>query len=184
MNRKNPMQAAVREIGVKTETGQTCAFDQRSRRARRRYRRSLQAPLADRAVLPGDEADAQDHSIHRKIRKRGAHPNRGRPDRLPSATRSARDQRRKSTASLTSFARARQSHAQKRPDKTSKTAAASAARLPPIPILLPHNMNRTAVGLTRPSTWFGASNVRERGKGESFVPTKLCFRPPPCRTRL
>ena len=25
---------------------------------------------------------------------------------------------------------------------------------------------------------FGASNVRERGKGESFVPTKLCFRPP------
>jgi hypothetical protein len=33
-------------------------------------------------------------------------------------------------------------------------------------------------GLSRLSTWFGASNVRERGKGESFVPAKLCCRPP------
>jgi hypothetical protein len=32
--------------------------------------------------------------------------------------------------------------------------------------------------LSRLSTWFGGSNVRERGNGESFVPTKLCFRPP------
>ena len=34
-------------------------------------------------------------------------------------------------------------------------------------------------GLFRLSTWFGASNVRERGKGESFVPAKLCCGPRP-----
>ena len=33
-------------------------------------------------------------------------------------------------------------------------------------------------GLSRLSMWFGASNVRERGKGESFVPAKLCCGPP------
>jgi hypothetical protein len=32
--------------------------------------------------------------------------------------------------------------------------------------------------LSRLSMWFGASNVRERGKGESFVPAKLCCGPP------
>jgi hypothetical protein len=38
--------------------------------------------------------------------------------------------------------------------------------------------------LSRLSTWFGASNVRERGKGESFVPAKLCCGPPPSRPPL
>ena len=33
-------------------------------------------------------------------------------------------------------------------------------------------------GLSRLSTWFGASNVRERGKGENFAPAKLCCGPP------
>jgi len=32
-------------------------------------------------------------------------------------------------------------------------------------------------GLSRLSMWFGASNVRERGKGESFVPAKFCCGP-------
>ena len=53
MNRKNPMQDAVREIVVRTESRQDPAPPhQRSRRARPGDRRSLQAPLADRAVLP------------------------------------------------------------------------------------------------------------------------------------
>jgi hypothetical protein len=34
-------------------------------------------------------------------------------------------------------------------------------------------------GLSRLSTWFGASNVRERGKGESFVPAKTLLRAAP-----
>src|ERR1700734_3218758 len=84
--------------------------------------------MADRAVLPADEADAADHEIRRKIGKRGAHPDRRRLDRLSSSARPATDQRRARLPRARST-RARQSDAQKRSHTAPKTAASPATRL-------------------------------------------------------
>ena len=71
MNRKNPMQDAVREIVVKTETGETLRLltndlDASAQEIADLYKRRWRI----RAVLPADEADAQDHEIHRTIGER------------------------------------------------------------------------------------------------------------------
>ncbi len=58
---------------------------QRSRRPRRRDRRSLQAALGHRAVLPLGQADPQDHPLPRHLGQCRAHPDRRRPYRLPAA---------------------------------------------------------------------------------------------------
>ena len=43
----------------------------------------------------------------------------------------------------------------------------------------PDELEAVMAGLVpRLSTWFGASNVHEHGKGESYVPAKLCCEPP------
>ncbi len=70
---------------------------QRSRCSSRPNRRTLQAPLANRTVLPLDQAHPQNPSLPRHIRKRRAHSDRSRFDRLPAPTHRARptDQRTK-----------------------------------------------------------------------------------------
>ncbi len=76
----------VREVRVETETGKVLRIlSQRSRRQRPRDRRSLQAPMGHRTVLPLGQADPQDHPLPRHLRERRAHPDRRRPDRLPAA---------------------------------------------------------------------------------------------------
>ena len=76
----------VREVRVTTDTGKVLRIlSQRSRRPRPGDRRSLQAPLGHRAVLPLGQADPQDHPLPRHLRECRAHPDRRRADRLPAA---------------------------------------------------------------------------------------------------
>ena len=85
-SRRNPMQDAVREVRVMTDTGKVLRIlVERSRCQRRGDRRSLQAALGHRAVLPLDQTDPQDHPLRRHLRERRAHPDRRRTDRLPAA---------------------------------------------------------------------------------------------------
>ena len=75
---------AVREVRVATESGRCCAFVERPRRQRREiadlYRRRWPSNF-----LPLGQTDPQDHPFRRHLRKRRAHPNRRRADRLPFA---------------------------------------------------------------------------------------------------
>ena len=66
----------ARDRGQDRDRRDAAPSGQRSRRACAGDRGSLQASLADRVVLPADEADAQDHEVRRKIGKRRAHPDR------------------------------------------------------------------------------------------------------------
>ena len=183
MNRKNPMQDAVREIVVKTETGETLRLaHQRSRRAGAGDRRPLQAPLANRVVLPADEADAQDHEVRRTIGKRRAHPDRRGADRLSSAARPATGRQRRPRLPRARSTCAHQPHASKRPDPTPKSPASPAARLAPTPTLLHLNLNRTAVGLTRLPTRFRRGERPQRTRDqESVFSETLVNHPQRCR---
>ena len=85
-SRRNPFQKPVREIRVKIETGKVLRiFSNDLDAPAAGDRRSLQAPLGDRAVLPLGQADAEDHPLPRPLRERHPHPDRRRPDRLPAA---------------------------------------------------------------------------------------------------
>ena len=153
MNRKNPMQDAVREIVVRTEAGETLRLmtndlDAPAQEIADLYRRRWQIELFFRLMkqtlritkFVGRSENAVRIQIAvtliaflllralQQITQRNAW--------LPRA---------RST-------RARQSHASKRPDTTPKTPASPAARLSPTPALLPLIMNRTAVRLCRPPT--------------------------------
>ncbi len=79
-NRRNPYQDPVREVRVKTKTGKVLRILSNDL-----DRRSLQAPLGDRAVLPLGQADPQDHPLPRHLRERHPHPDRRRAHRLPPA---------------------------------------------------------------------------------------------------
>jgi len=111
-SRRNPFGDAVREIRVLTETGKQLLHPlQRSRRPGRGDRRALQAPLGDRAVLPMDQADAEDQALRRPLGERHAHPDRRRPHRLPAlAAGAGRRPARRKPARLRP-PRPRQSHA-------------------------------------------------------------------------
>ena len=92
MNRRNPMQDGVREIVVKTETGETLRLltndlDASAQEIADLYKRRWRI----RIVLPADEADAQDHEVRWTIGKRRAHPDRCGADRLSSSARPATD---------------------------------------------------------------------------------------------
>jgi hypothetical protein len=80
---------------------------QRSRRASARTRRSLQAALADRAVLPHDETDAENRQFPRPLRERRANPGRGGADRFSAAEPVARVDQRKARLPPTGSTRAR-----------------------------------------------------------------------------
>ena len=150
MNRKNPMQDAVREIVVRTETGQTLRLFTNDLDARRRDRRSLQASLADRVVLPGDEADAADHEIHREIRKCRAHPGRRRAHRLSAGARPPADHKRNSGfLELVRLVRANLMH-RKDPTGLRKPPPPPPLDSTPTSTFLQPNLNRTAVAQGRP----------------------------------
>jgi Transposase DDE domain/Domain of unknown function (DUF4372) len=85
-SRRNPMQDAVREVRLTTDTRKGAAHPvKRSRCECRGDCRSLSPPVGHRAVLPLDQANAQDHPLRRHLRERGTHPDRCRPHRLPAA---------------------------------------------------------------------------------------------------
>ena len=160
MNRNNPMQDAVREIVVKTETGETLRLltndlDAPAQEIADLYKRRWRIELFFRVMK-------QTLRITKFI---GRSENAVRIQiavaliaylllrALQQITKDA------SWLPRTRSTRARQSHAQKRSHTTPKTTASSAARLKPTPALPQPNLNRTAVGQARPSTSFGASNA-------------------------
>ena len=145
MNHRNPMQDAVREIVVRTETGETLRLMTNDLETRPGDRRSLPAPLADRVVLPSDETDAEDHEIRWKIGKRRAHPDRRRPHRLSSHARPATDHERRSW-----LPRARSNSCAPISCIEKISHGSANRRLPrrptrPAPTPLELNLNRTAV---------------------------------------
>jgi len=151
MNRKNPMQDAVREIVVRTEAGETLRLltndlDAPAREIADLYKRRWRIELFFRLM----KQTLRITKFIGKIGKRGAHPDRRRPDRLSSSARPATDRQRRLRLPGAGSTRARQSHASKRPDPTPKSAAAPAPRLPPTPTILSFNLNRTAVKRIRP----------------------------------
>ena len=122
---QEPDEDAVREIVVKTQTGKTLRLltndlDAPADEIADLYKRRWQIELFFRA----DEADVQDHEVHRAVGKRGAHPDRRGADRLSSAARPAADRQRNPRLPRTRSTRARQSHAPKRRRSTPKSPAA------------------------------------------------------------
>ena len=91
---------------------------------------------------------------------------------LSSAARPAADRQRNPRLPRTRSTRARQSHAPKRRRSTPKSPAAPAARLATTPTPPDPNLNRTAVGLTRPSTWSGGLTAREWARKAKAVQSK------------
>ncbi len=90
-NRKNPMQGAVREIAVTMQTGGTLRILSNDLDAPACEIADLEAALANRIVLPSDEANPENHPFHRPFRERSAHSDRRRADRLSPAEHAAQD---------------------------------------------------------------------------------------------
>src|SRR6201987_23859 len=129
--------------------------------------------MAFRAVLPADEADAQDHEIRRTVGERGAHPDRRGADRLSSVARPATEHQRNAPLPRARSTRARQSHASKRRRSTPKSPASRAARLTPAPTLLPFIINRTAVGQARP--WRRGSEAQPQKARPTGIAISVAF---------
>ena len=84
VRRKNPFQDPVRELRVRSETGSILRIVTNDLDAPRRCdRRTLQAALACRAVLPLGQAFPQNPPLPRNLRERRADPDRCRPAHLP-----------------------------------------------------------------------------------------------------
>jgi hypothetical protein len=77
-SRKNPMHVPVREIVVRSDSGKLLRIVSNDLDAPA----PLQATLGHRVVFPVGQADAADQALHRHLRKRRAHSDRRRPDRL------------------------------------------------------------------------------------------------------
>ena len=89
-NRQNPFSKEVREVRVRIPTGKILRILTNDLEASvAGDRRPLQAALGDRAVLPVGQTDASDQEISRRLRKRRAHPDHRRADRLPAAAAGA-----------------------------------------------------------------------------------------------
>ena len=151
MNRKNPMQDAVREIVVKTETGKTLRIltndlDASAQEIADLYKRRWQIELFFRLMK-------QTLKITKFV---GRSENAVRIQIAVALIaflllRQLQDVIKAKHGFLELVrTRARQSHASKRPDTTPKPATSPAARPTPTPTLLGLNMNRTAVGQARP----------------------------------
>ena len=151
MNRKNPMQDAVREIVVRTETGQTLRLftndldapaDEIADLYKRRWRIELFFRVMKQTLRITTFVGRSENAVRIQIAValiaylllRALEQDFKRQIGLPR-TRSTRP---------------RQSHAPKRPHKTQNPISAAAHRLPPTRPVLPQNLNRTAVALCRP----------------------------------
>jgi hypothetical protein len=116
-NRRNPFQEPVpgtRPRGPRAhrERQGPAHPHQRPRCSGNRNRRSLQAPLADRAVLPLGQADTQDQALPRPIRQCRAHSDRRRPHCLPAAAPGTRRPTNRPQPAWLRPPRARKPHAQ------------------------------------------------------------------------
>ena len=141
-SRINPFQAPVREIRVRQNPAHP---HQRHRCNRRRNRRPLQTPLADRAVLSLDQADLEDQALPRHVRKRRPHPGRRRPHRVSAAAPRLRNANSRQGFARLHPPRARQPHAPTRNRSLARSTAAHRPRSAPVdpqPMLI---LNRTAV---------------------------------------
>jgi hypothetical protein len=90
-SRSNPMQAAVREIVVMTENGTMLRILGTDLDAPADEIAALYKQLADRAVLPSEEADLDDHPLHRSVGECRVHSGRGCFDRFLALAHAADD---------------------------------------------------------------------------------------------
>src|SRR5208282_1974352 len=125
---------------------------QRSRCPGRRDRRTLQTSLADRIILSLGQAQPQNPTLPRNVRKRRAHSNRNRTDRVPAAARRPRRaERRAKPAHLHPPDRAKP-HAPAFDPPTPRTAATDRQRFTSVEPQSMPNLNRTAMASCRAST--------------------------------
>ena len=153
--RRNPMRDAVREIQVKTETGKVLRIlsndlDAPAPQIAELYKRRW----AIEAVLPLGQADPEDHPLPRHQRKCRQNPDRRRADRLFAVAPGAgRPESRHQPAAFRP-PRTRQPDAQKTARSPPQTRADTAAKPCPTGDPMEPRLNRTAVGLSRPSAPF------------------------------
>jgi hypothetical protein len=84
-SRRNPMQDAVREVRLTTDTGKVLRILSNDLDASAEEIADLYRRRWARAVLPLGQADPQDHPLRRGLRECRTHPDRRCPHRLPAA---------------------------------------------------------------------------------------------------
>ena len=149
MNRKNPMQDAVREIVVRTESGETLRLMTNDLDApaqeiadlyRRRWRIELFFRLMKQTLRITKFVGRSENAVRIQIAVA----------LIAYHARPATDHERRSRLPRARSTRARQSHAPQRRHTAPQTAASPAAQLEPAPTPLELNLNRTAVRQARP----------------------------------
>src|SRR5579864_123765 len=125
---------------------------QRSRCSRRRDHCTLQATLANRAILPVGQAHSQNSPLLWNLRKRHSHSDRGRAHRLPAAAHGAWPaEQHPEPAHLRATGQPKPNAPPLNP-ASSRSTAAGRRRFAPVEPQSMQNLNRTAVGSSQPST--------------------------------
>src|SRR6266496_6254245 len=124
---------------------------------------TLQTALADRIVLPLGQADASNQALHWGLRECSPHSDRHRPDRLSHLAHGAARSKNGTQPPRICPARPRQPHAQTPDQRFARTPAADPDKLKSVETRTILPMNRTPVGLTRPSTSLVPAKEGSRG---------------------
>src|SRR5205085_8901521 len=102
------------------------------------------------------QADLEDQALLRNVRKCRAHPDRGGPHRLPAPAHGPGRPRDCPEPASLRPPRARQPDAQAPTRPAARTRTTAPAQYQSVELQTMLNLNRTAVGLSRPSTLFMA----------------------------
>src|SRR3979409_2387375 len=108
--------------------------------------------MADRVVLSLGQADASNQTLHWGLRECSPYSDRHRPYRLPDLAHGPASSKSGAQPSRICPARPHQPHAQTPDQPVARTPTADPNKLKSVETWAMLPMNRTAVGLSRPST--------------------------------